>query len=84
MEEIEKYRNEIDIIDLKIIKLVEKRTDIAMKIGKIKKINHLKLFQPQREKEIIEALQAKSKILDPSSIEAIWKEIIKCCRIVQG
>jgi len=84
MEELEKYRNEIDIIDLKIIKLVEKRTDIAIKIGKIKKIHNLKLFQPQREKEIIEALQAKSKILDPNSIEAIWKEIIKCCRIVQG
>ncbi|MFX1308499.1 MAG: prephenate dehydratase, partial [Promethearchaeota archaeon] len=37
-----------------------------------------------REKEIIEKMKAKSTVLKPSSIEAIWKEIISASKLIQG
>lgn len=83
MEDLEKYRKEIRIIDIKILELLEKRANLAIKIGVIKKILNLNVYQPQLEKTIIDNLKSKSKVLDPVSIEAIWKEIIRSSKKFQ-
>jgi len=53
MEELKILRNEIDQIDDEIIKLLEKRFNISLKIGEIKKTYNLPIQDANREKELI-------------------------------
>ena len=83
-EELEKLREEIDEIDNEILDLLNSRGEIVKKVGAVKKNLNLEVFQPQREKEIIDRLKNKAKTLKKSSIEAIWKEIMGACKLIQG
>ena len=53
MKEFKILRNEIDQSDDEIIKLLEKRFNISLKIGEIKKIYNLPIQDVNREKELI-------------------------------
>ncbi|MFX1568305.1 MAG: chorismate mutase [Promethearchaeota archaeon] len=83
IKELEGLREEINKIDDQIIELLNIRGKLSQKIGILKKQISLDTFQPQREKEIINRIKAKSKVLDETSIKAIWKEIMDACKIIQ-
>ena len=83
-KKIEELREVINEIDDKIIILLNERGEIVLKIGNLKKILDLNVFQPIREKEIIERIKTKSTILKPMSIEAIWREILSASKLIQG
>jgi len=83
-KELEGYRENINDIDEKIIELLNKRGEIALKIANIKKVLNLEVYQPNREREIIEKLKEKSNVLKPTNIESIWKEIMGACKDIQS
>ncbi len=83
-KELEELREKINQVDDKIIDFLNQRGEIVLKIGKYKKILNLEVYQPQREIEIIERIKKKSSLLKPSSIEAIWKEIMGSSKAIQG
>ena len=83
MNEIDKFRKDIDNIDKKILDLLNMRGEIVKKIGTYKKKNNIEIYQPAREKEIIDKLKNLSN-LKPSSIESIWKEIMGACKAIEG
>ncbi|MFW9879386.1 MAG: chorismate mutase [Candidatus Thorarchaeota archaeon] len=78
------YRKKIDRIDDNIINLLNKRGGIVLKIGKIKKQAHINVIQPKREEEIIERMKLKSKVLEKTSVENIWREILEAFKIIQS
>jgi len=84
MIEINKLRKDIDEIDNKLLNLLNKRAEIARNIGLLKNKEAIEVYQPEREKEIIEKIKAKTSILKKKNIEAIWKEIIGACKDIQG
>ena len=51
---LSEYRKEIDEIDSEIIKLFERRMDVATKVGKYKLENNLPIFNGAREAEVIQ------------------------------
>ena len=73
-KELEELRDNIDIIDDKIIELLNERGKIVKKISNIKKVLKLDVHQPQREQEIIDRIKKKTTILKGHNIESIWKE----------
>ena len=83
-KKIEELREAINEIDDKIINLLNERGEIVQKIGNLKTILDLNVFQPIREKEIIERIKTKSTLLKPMSIEAIWREILSASKLIQG
>jgi chorismate mutase len=83
MEEIEILRKDIDKIDDKIVDLLNMRAEIVVKIGNIKKKMGLDVLHPLREEEILKRVKEKSILLKSISIEAIWKEILKACKLLQ-
>ena len=83
-KELEYLREEINKIDEKIIDLLNKRGEIVVKIGNNKNLLDLDVYQPVREKEIIDRVKAKSTILKPGGVEEIWKEIMGACKAIQG
>jgi len=83
-KELEDFRKAISNIDNEIIDLLNKRGKVAQKIGEIKKKLKLEVYQPDREKEVIERMKKNTSLLKPVNVEAIWKEIIGACKDIQG
>ncbi|MFR1448334.1 MAG: chorismate mutase [Beduini sp.] len=54
MKSLEQCRNEIDEIDQQLIQLFEKRMNVAKDVVSYKIANGLQIFQPDREKAVIE------------------------------
>ena len=54
MIELELMRIKIDEIDDKLLVLFKERLEVSKKIGLLKKKNNIKIFDPQREQEIID------------------------------
>ena len=82
-KEIENLRKEIDEIDDQIVDLLNKRGNIVIKIGSIKKTLNINVSQPHREKEVIDRITKKRTVFKKSSIEAIWKEVISASKVIQ-
>lgn len=75
--DIKKLRKEINQIDEEILKLLNKRAQIAIKIGKTKKEKKLKTYCPERENDIINSLTKKNKgPLNSRAIHNIYREIM--------
>ena len=79
---LKKLREELDIIDDKILELLNERMGIVKKIGDLKNRGNESIYRPEREKEIIERLSklSKNKLLNKSAIEAIFLEIFAVSR----
>ena len=48
------WRRQIDEIDRKLVELLNQRSRCALEIGKLKQAKNLPLYQPEREREVLE------------------------------
>ena len=58
-KELSNLRDEVDIVDVKLLELLLKRFELVDKIGHVKKENKIPVFVPGREDEILENLKEK-------------------------
>lgn len=84
MEKLNDLRTEIDFIDAELVKLLEKRMNISLKIGEIKIENDMPIFDPKRENEIIENRISllKNKKLS-NQLKSILDEIMYVSKSIQ-
>ena len=54
MKDLKQCRMEIDAIDQQLMELFEKRMALSKSVVEYKIENHLEIFQPEREREVIE------------------------------
>lgn len=75
----------MDQIDLRILKLLQQRTDLSRQIGKAKRLHRAAIYVPEREHELLVRLIRRSGG-KPSAkaIEAIYREIFSSSRDAQG
>ncbi len=74
-------RKVLDLIDQKLLILLNQRLRIALEIGKIKKEMGKKIYDPVREKEVLERLKRKNKgLLKEEDLKKIFTTIMKVCR----
>ena len=84
MDEIEGWRNKIDEIDTQLLTLLNQRANCATEIGKIKAQNSIEIYNPAREREIIENLIAHNEgPLPELAIQNIFELIINECRSLE-
>jgi chorismate mutase len=76
------HRKKIDKIDKEIINLLEKRFDIAKKMGEYKRKNNIPLVDKKREEEIFQTRVKHSKF-SPDFTKKLFKLIILESRKVQ-
>jgi chorismate mutase len=71
------WRRRIDEIDRKLVELLNERSRCALEIGKIKHAEHLPLYQPDREREVLEnAERVNSGPLTDAAIRRLFERII--------
>ncbi|HHF98595.1 MAG TPA: prephenate dehydratase [Candidatus Aerophobetes bacterium] len=81
---VEKLREEIDEIDLEILKLLNERARKALEIAKIKEKEGKGYYSPEREKIVVDKLTKLNKGPIPNKyLKEIFKSIINCCLSLQ-
>lgn len=73
MDDLIKFREEIDNIDKELVKLFEERMNIVLKVATYKKEKGLDIFHEDREKEVIEKnlKKIRNKNLTPYAKEML-------------
>lgn len=84
MESLEKLREEINIIDQKLVELFEERVERILKIKEIKEERSLPVMDPDREREVLERtrLLLKDQSLSPG-LEEFFLGLLKVSRRLQ-
>ena len=77
-------RAEIDAIDDELLRLLNVRAAIALRVGEVKRHNDTSLCDPNREREVLARLTGKnSGPLDAQSVTNIFQRVIDECLHVQ-
>ena len=75
--ELENLRNQIDIIDTQLLKLISQRAKLAGQIGQLKEGV---LYRPEREAQVLRRLRELNKgPLSDESILYIFRELMSAC-----
>lgn len=80
-EKLKDRRKKIDLIDRRLLKLLNQRLHVALEIGKIKREMGEKVYDPKREKEVLRRLKIKNRgPLKEKDLEKVFRTIMKVCR----
>jgi chorismate mutase len=74
---LQDWRRRIDDIDRKLVELLNERSRCALEIGRLKQAANLPLYQPEREKEVLEnAERSNPGPLTNAAIRRLFERII--------
>ncbi|MFA4888324.1 MAG: prephenate dehydratase [Candidatus Omnitrophota bacterium] len=75
--ELSALRKKIDLLDVKIIRLLNLRAGRALEIARAKARKGISVYSPNREQEVLAKITAASKgLLSKQALEAIYREIM--------
>ena len=84
MIELELMRIKIDEIDDKLLVLFKERLEVSKKIGLLKKKHNIKIFDPQREQEIIDNYTQNVSDDEKKYIEKFLRNLMDISKEVQS
>jgi chorismate mutase len=85
MQEIKQLRKRIDEVDGQILQSLNKRAEICRSIGLVKEKQGIPLQDFPREKDVYANMREKASELglDPTHVEAIYRQIVSMCSAIQ-
>jgi len=82
---IEHWRSEIDEIDKEILRLLNMRARLAIKVGTLKKAADLPFCDPERERYVLARLrELNDGPLDQRAVDKLFRRIIRESRRVES
>jgi len=83
--DIEHWRREIDDIDMELLRLLNMRARLALKVGALKQAANIPFCDPDRERSVLQRLQEiNSGPLDERAVDKVFRRIIRESRRVQS
>ena len=80
-QKLKKKRRKLDLLDQKLLTLLNRRLRITLEIGEIKKEIGKKIYDAEREKEILERLERKNRgPLKKGDLKRIFATIMQVSR----
>ena len=74
-------RNQIDRLDSQLLRLLNRRASLALRVGTLKKRQGRRRFDPQREQEILDRLMwINPGPLAAPAVRLIYREILRQIR----
>lgn len=74
---LDDLRRRIDSIDARLVKLLNERSRLVVKVGRLKRKKNIPIYAPHREAEIIEnVLRANRGPLSDRAIEGVYRELM--------
>jgi len=82
---LDDLRNDIDRVDEVLVRLLNERARVACEIGKLKKSQGIELYQPEREKQVLDHVRsvATEGPLGPEAIARLFERIIDEARTLE-
>ena len=81
---IEDWRKRIDEIDVKLLELLNDRTRCVIEVGKIKKAQNVRIYDPEREREILQRMKKQNRgPLDEEGLQRLFERVIDECRRIE-
>jgi chorismate mutase len=81
---IEDWRVEIDKIDAELLRLLNARAEIAVRVGESKRVAGLSVCDRGREREVIDRARANNRgPLDGEAVERLFRAVIRESRRLQ-
>ena len=82
--DISDWRKQIDDLDRKLVELLNQRAAAAIGIGRLKRNTDLPIYEPQREREVIENVQRiNGGPLAGRDLAQIYERIMDVMRSIQ-
>jgi chorismate mutase/prephenate dehydratase len=83
-EALRALRRRIDEVDGELLGLLNRRAQLALEVGEIKKLEGSVVFRPEREAQVIDGLKLRNPgPLRSDSVAPIWREIMSACRALE-
>jgi chorismate mutase len=78
-EQLTAHRQQIDLLDQRIVELVQQRARVVEEIGNIKRAAHLPVTVPSREQQVIEKAQelARGGPLPAEAVGRIFQKLVE-------
>ncbi len=78
---IDEIREQIDLLDVSLLELINKRAQLARQIGQIKGTTGSVVYQPEREQAVLQHAQARNTgPLSSEAVRRLFTEIMSACR----
>lgn len=85
MKKLEQLRKKVDRIDRELLGALNRRSEIILKIGWLKKESQKEIYAPDREKAVLEGLVKKNRGSFPEhALRAVFREIFSASRALQS
>jgi len=85
MMNLDELRSRIDRIDEKLVRLLNKRAEMAIRVGQLKSKEGSPVHDPEREDEVLARVKKLNDgPLDDKEIDAIYRQIIAICLDLQN
>ena len=83
-DELEKYRSQIDVLDRRLLDLLNERTAVVEQIGRIKQERKMGVYEPKREDQVYANILTHNRgPLPHDAVKRIFERIIDEMRTVQ-
>ena len=81
---IDDWRRKIDDIDRRLVELLNERSRCVVEIGRLKKNNGAPLYQPDRERQVLEGVERANRgPLSEAAIRRLFERILDEARSVE-
>ena len=81
---VDGWRNKIDEIDRRLVELLNERSRCVVEIGRIKQVSGDALYQPDREKQVLDGVvRANPGPLPDAAIRRLFERILDEARSVE-
>ena len=81
---VEDWRRKIDDIDRRLVELLNERSQCVLEIGKLKKVDGAPLYQPDRERQVLDAAERANRgPLSEAAIRRLFERILDEARSVE-
>lgn len=75
--DLDSLRRSIDEIDSRLLALIEERVRLVLSVGDYKRQHGLAIYDPERERKLIERLTAEARApLEPGIVRRIFERLI--------
>lgn len=82
--DIDSIRKQIDQLDDQLLEIFSQRAALALRIGEIKKVQEMAVYDPSREKRIFSRMQqANNGPLENSAIVRLFERVIDESRTLE-
>ncbi len=82
---VNRMRAHIDLVDREIVRLLARRQDMSLEIGRVKATRGLPVRAPERERELLDIIRQEAELqgIRPDHVEALFALVLEESRKIQ-